>query len=470
MGWNIYLQSYKDKQGKSKAICRITSPEGNHFKNLPIKINPNEFDKKKVRVKATADNATAINALLTETTTLLNEGWSLYESGSYNWEELIAHINGAKTNLDLLSFINTVIKDDNTENVYKGVKDVYGAAKKVLGRELSFVDLNYNITNKLIMDWKGRVRSATVKTYKYHWGLIVNTAYQRKLTTYKFNPKSNNKWKTKRDKTTIKGNPYVETVKPEDFLNAIDRCTNLMHINGLASWLLSFCLRGMYFTDFCDIHTKSMDIIFEHPRWGGCAIIHHYRHKTNEPMWILLPNYVEELRNLMRGWLEVTHGYKINTKTNKPYLKTPTYILSRSYSEGWFFNGYNKDTWNTINKQLAKVGLESFKSARKTFETVSLTIETSAETRDRLLGHEVKGVKKSYQDWEWDELQEKVHNAHDEILTKFRIDDLLPALINKANELLDLKGYDVAEFYDTWNCWDSSTIEAVTSPYELVQG
>lgn len=469
MGWGIYLRDHTNKDGKNDLFYRITSKDGSFKKTIPnCKVEPKYFDKKRFTVSAKSNNQIILNDTLNKTTTLLKEGWNLYESGSYNWEELIAHINGAKTNLDLLTFINTVIKTENTENIYKGVKDVYGAAKKVLVRDISFVDLNFNITNKLIMDWKGRVRSATVETYKYHWGLIVNTAYERKLTTYRYEPIK--KWKTKKDKTTIKGNPYVETIKPEDFLNAIDRCNNLMHINGLASWLLSFCLRGMYYTDFCDIHTKSMDIIFEHPRWGGCAIIHHYRHKTEEPMWILLPDYVEELRNLMRGWLEVTHGYKINTKTNKPYLKTPTYILSRSVKEGWFFNGYNKSTWNTINKQLAKVGLESFKTARKTFETVSLTIETTAETRDRLLGHEVKGVKKSYQDWEWDELQEKVHNAHDEILTKFRIDDLLPALINKANELLDLKGYDVNKFYDTWNCWDSSTIEAVTSPYELVQG
>jgi len=265
MGWGIYLRDHTNKDGKNDLFYRITSKDGSFKKTIPnCKVEPKYFDKKRFTVSAKSNNQIILNDTLNKTTTLLKEGWNLYESGSYNWEELIAHINGAKTNLDLLTFINTVIKTENTENIYKGVKDVYGAAKKVLVRDISFVDLNFNITNKLIMDWKGRVRSATVETYKYHWGLIVNTAYERKLTTYRYEPIK--KWKTKKDKTTIKGNPYVETIKPEDFLNAIDRCNNLMHINGLASWLLSFCLRGMYYTDFCDIHTKSMDIIFEHPR------------------------------------------------------------------------------------------------------------------------------------------------------------------------------------------------------------
>ena len=90
VGWNIYTQSYKDKQGKSKITYRITSPEGQYFKNLPIKVNPKDFDKKRIQVKATIDNATIINEKLLQTTTLLNKGWGLYEAGNYTWEELIA--------------------------------------------------------------------------------------------------------------------------------------------------------------------------------------------------------------------------------------------------------------------------------------------------------------------------------------------------------------------------------------------
>ena len=61
--------------------------------------------------------------------------------------------------------------------MYSGIKDAYGAAK-VLGRDLNFKDFNEGTFNKIIMDWKSRL-SATVKTYKYHLGLIATAAYKK---------------------------------------------------------------------------------------------------------------------------------------------------------------------------------------------------------------------------------------------------------------------------------------------------
>lgn len=468
MGWGIYLRPRANKEGKKDLFYRVTSVDGQFKKTIPhVKVKPEHFNKRTNQVNTKADNATIINEKLTETTTLLNKGWGLYESGTYDFNELKAFLAGAKPDLDLKSFIETTLRDSNTDQIFDGIKDAYGAAKKVLGREITFKDLNFNTTNKLILDWKERLRSATVKTYKYHWGLIVNAAYNKKFTAYKYEPIK--KWQKKRDKTTVKGNPYVETVQPQDFTNAIDRATSIMHINGLGFWLLSFCTRGLYFSDFNDIHTKKFDQYIEHPKWGNSSVMHHYRHKTQEPMWIMIHEEVDLLRNLLRGWLEITHGYKINTKTNKPYLNSPTYILSRKYEDGWFFKEYNKSTWNTINKQLGKIGMQNFKTARKTFETVSLTISTTAEIRHRLLGHEVEGIKRHYQDWEWDELQEQVHEAHEMILNKFHVKDLIKKLINKADQILDRNGYNSKEFNNTWKCWDSLTIEAVTRPCEVIQ-
>ena len=126
--------------------------------------------------------------------------------------------------------------------------------------------------------------------------------------------------------------------------------------------------------------------------------------------------------------------------------------MSYKESEGWFFKVYDKTRWNTISKQCSSIGFPAIKYARKTFETVALTLEVSAEIRDRLLGHEVQGVKKSYQNWEWDGLQEKVHKAHMEVLEKFRVEELYNALINKANEILERMGVDVEEFNDKNKC------------------
>lgn len=450
MGWNIYTQSYKDKQGKSKITYRITSPHGQYFKNLPIKVKPSDFDKKKARVNATAENATAINAKLAETTTLLNEGWSLYEAGTYNWDELLAFLGGSRPENDLQGFCHTVLRDSETEQMYKGIKDALGAAKKVLGRDLTFDDINEATYNKIILNWKSRLRAASVKTYRYHLGYIAQQAYKKKLTSYKFEILK--KWQTKRDKTTIEGNPYVTTVRPENFKDAINRCENMMHIVGLGFWLYSFCMRGMYATDLNSLHKADVTLHLDEKESGWGALIHHYRHKSNEPMFIHTPTFLSDLQYRLRGYLEITHGYKINTKTGKAYLRTEQYILAETEQEGWFFKEYNKDIWGTISKQCVKVGLKPLKTARKTFETVAQTQEIRKEISDRLLGHTVQGVKRHYQDWEWDELQDQIFKAHEKVLAAYEVDKLLPALYNKANTILANKGINVELFNLTNSC------------------
>lgn len=451
MGWALYLRPRANKDGKKDVFYRVTSVDGQFKKTIPnCKVRPEDFNKRTNQVNGRSDNATIINETLNSTTTLLQKGWGLYESGNYTWDELKSFLGGNRPEYDLETFINSYLKDNNTEQVFKGIKEAFGSAKKYLAKDISFKDLNYNTTNKLINLWKDNLRSRSVRTYKYHWGLIVNAAHDKKFTPYKY--ESLKKWRTKKEKVSIQGNPYVTTATPEEFLQAVDKCTNLMHINGLGFWLFAFSMRGMYFTDLNALHKRKFDITIDHPDYGDSAIIKHFRIKTEEPMWILQSFPIDQLQRKLRGYLEYTHGEATHYKTKKLLRKTKENHLSYKESDGWFFKEYDKARWNTISKQCSNIGFPAIKYARKTFETVALTLEVSAEIRDRLLGHEVQGVKKSYQNWEWDELQEKVHKSHIEVLERFRVEELYNALINKANELLEGMGVDVEEFNDKYKC------------------
>jgi hypothetical protein len=451
MGWALYLRPHTNKHGKNDIFYRVTSVDGQIKKTIPnCKVRPEDFNKRTNQVNGRSDNATIINETLNATTTLLQKGWGLYESGNYTWDELKSFLGGNRPEHNLETFINSYLKDDNKEQVFNGIKDAYGSAKKYLQKDITFKDLNYNTTNKLINLWKDNLRSKSVSTYKYHWSLIVNAAYKKKYTPYKF--ENEKKWQTKKEKVSIQGNPYVTTATPEDFLQAVDKCTNLMHVNGLGFWLFSFGMRGMYFTDLNVLHQRTYDITIDHPDYGDSVIIKHFRNKTEEPMWLLQSYPFDQLQRKLRGYLEYTHGEATHHKTKKLLRKTKENHLSYKESNGWFFKEYNKARWNTISKQCSSLGFPAIKYARKTFETVALTLEVSAEIRDRLLGHEVQGVKKSYQNWEWDELQEKVHKAHMEVLDKFRVEELYNALINKANEILEGMGVDVEEFNDNYKC------------------
>ena len=452
MGWGIYSKKYTDKKGKSQLFFFVTSRDGNFKKNIPnIKINPEHFNKRTFQISAKEENALIMNETLNEITTLLKKGWGQYESGNFTWDELKTFLIGANKDLDLNSFVQTFLKEDNTEDVFSSIKDVLGSAKKHLGKEITFRDLNYSTTNKLINLWKNAgLRAATIKTYKYHWGLIITEAHKKKYTPYKY--ENEKKWKIKRDKTSIDGSTFVITAEPKEFLAAVDKCTNLMNINGVGFWLFSFAMRGMYFTDLNVLHKRKFDIYIDHPDFGDSAIIRHFRNKTDEPMWILQSYPINDLQRKLRGYLEFTHGNATHHKTKKLLRKTKENYLSYKESEGWFFKEYNKARWNTISKQCPKLGLPAVKYARKTFETVALELEVSAEIRDRLLGHEVQGIKKSYQNWEWDGLQEKVHKAHIEVLERFGVEELYNSLINKANEILEGMNVDVEEFNDKYKC------------------
>ena len=55
-------------------------------------------------------------------------------------------------------------------------------------------------------------------------------------------------------------------------------------------------------------------------------------------------------------------------------------------------------------------------------------------------------------DWQWDKLQDQIHNAHELVLANFYIDSLYPALIKKADEILDKMGIPSKVFNNKWKC------------------
>jgi hypothetical protein len=182
MGYGIYLKASVNKQGKSSLFYLIKSGSNQIKRGLGIKVKPSDFNARTYQVHAKAENSRIYNEKINDVETKLKKAWSLYESDTYDWEEMVAYLGGAKTEMDVWTFCETILKNENTENVQSGIKDAYGGVKKVLGKEsLSFDDLTEKTVNTCVKDWKERLRSATLKTYKYHFGLIINGAYEKKL-------------------------------------------------------------------------------------------------------------------------------------------------------------------------------------------------------------------------------------------------------------------------------------------------
>jgi len=461
MGYGIYLKATVNKQGKSALFYLVKSGSKQIKRGLGIKVKPSDFNTRTYQVHAKAENTVIYNEKIDAVHTLLKKAWSLYESETYDWEEMVSFLGGSKPDMDILTFCETIIKPNETESQYKGVLEAYGAVRKVLGRELEFADLSERTVDICVKDWKSRLRSASLKTYKYYFSIIINTAYKKKLTPYKYEPQK--KWRKSRDKTNKKtGRAFISTSTPEQFLKAIDNSKTLLDIEALGFWLLMFGMRGLYPTDLCNIHKYEWEIQLDPPQ----SKLFHQRNKTNEPMDIVYSYPFDDLTHKLRGWLEVTHGYKTNVKTGKSFLRTKEYILSKNEKqEGWFFNGYNKVTWGLFTKKLRHLNFSQMKDARKTFDTIATTLPISQAVWYHLTGHELEGVKKAYSSKDWTEISEQIDQAHEQVLAKFNIDTIYPKLIDKANKMLEEQGIDSKQFNKNWDCWSSKEFETLNTEY-----
>ena len=446
MGWGIYLKSGVNRHGKSALFFLIKSGSKQFKRSIKISIKPNGWDSRTLQVKGSVDNSIIINERINDISTRLKKACNYYESGNYSWEEMCNYISGDNTEMDLWAFIKSTIKPKISENGWRTYKSSYGSVLKALSKDkLDFKDLSEDLVDQVFKVWKKKLRSASIKTNLYHFGSIINEANKKRLTPYKYEKLK--KWRKKKEQLNTKGQPYVETATWQDFEKAIDRCTNLMEIEALGLWLMMFGMRGLYPTDLCDIHNFEWTLHLKE----DYSIVNYSRHKTGEIMWIKYEHPFNDLQRKLRGFLELTHGYKTNKRTGKQFLKTKEYQLSTKEEDGWFFKDYNKDTWNTLSKQCRNIGMPPFKAARKTFETYALKLEVSVDIRYKLLGHATEGIKQNYQDWEWEELQDQIHKAHELVLAHYHIDTLYPTYIKKANEILERMGVSSKDFESKWN-------------------
>ena len=450
MGVGIYLKP-ANKDGRSLIYIRAKKGSKVFGKTTSIKVKPSDWDSRTFQVSPKVDNSIFINEKLDDISTRLKRGWNFFESGNYTWDEMIAYLGGnSNTKEDLISFIESTIKPKVSDESYRTYKSAYGSVLKALNKDsLNFKDLSEDLIDQVFKVWKNNLRSQSIKTNLYHFGSIINEAHKKRLTPYKYEKQK--KWRKKKEQLNTKGE-YVETAKWEDVEKAISKCKNLMHIEAVGFWLLMFGTRGLYPTDLCDIHNFEWTQYIDHPKHDNAVVLNFTRHKTNELMWIKYEYPFNDLQRKLRGYLELTHGYKINKKTGKEFLKTKEYTLSENERSGWFFKKYDKSQWNTLSKNCRKVGLSPFKTARKSFETYALQLQISADIRYKLLGHATEGVKQNYQDWQWDKLQDQIHDAHELVLANFHIDTLYPALIKKADEILKKMGIPPKVFNNYHKC------------------
>ena len=441
MGVGLYLKGV-NKDGRSP-IFLLAKKGGKHFKkSLQLKVKPTDWNNRTYQVKGTAVDSIIINRKLTDITNNMNLAWSLFESGSYTWDELCVKLGGgnAATNENLQGFLETVLKakydNRNSYNTYDGV--VQAVYKEVGSKKILLADLTNEFIDKCVQGWKKRLSPTSVKTYLTHLGKIKNLAYQKGLISEPFIRRD--EWKVKKG-SSIK---IIETVKTADFFEAIPKANDIYDIQALFFYLLMFCLRGLYQADIVTMHkyANNLDINDSEAGWDKRRFIKHERSKSGELMEIKINIYpTHSIIAVLALLVERTHKQKTNKRTGKPFKKGGYNVIPEKMSDGWIFaydindTLIHKNVWDVYQKRIKKLLGKPFKTARKTFESYALKLKISQDIRYKLLGHANPTIKAHYQDWEWDELKLQVDEAHLNVLNEYKAKEIYKAIYSRGKEL-----------------------------------
>ena len=441
MGVGLYLKPV-NKDGRSLIYLRAKKGNQTFIKTTSLKVKPSDWLSRNNQIKGTALDSIIVNRKLTGITNNMNLAWSLFESGSYTWDELCVKLGGgnAATNENLQGFLETVLKakydNRNSYNTYDGV--VQAVYKEVGSKKILLADLTNEFIDKCVQGWKKRLSPTSVKTYLTHLGKIKNLAYQKGLISEPFIRRD--EWKVKRG-SSIK---IVETVKTEDFLEAIPKANDIYDIQALFFYLLMFCLRGLYQADIVTMqkYSNNLDINDSEAGWDKRRFIKHERSKSGELMEIKVNIYpTHSIIAVLALLVERTHKQKTNKRTGKPFKKGGYNVMPEKMSDGWIFaydindTLIHKNVWDVYQKRIKKLLGKPFKTARKTFESYALKLKISQDIRYKLLGYANPTIKAHYQDWEWDELKLQVDEAHINVLNEYKAKEIYKAIYSRGKEL-----------------------------------
>jgi len=428
MGVQLYIKSLANKN-QSAPIFIYAQHKGKIFKkNIGISVLPKEWNKNTYQIKSSSISTVAINKRLLEITNTLREAWSLFESDLYNWDELCNMLRGGKPEEGVMGFIEDVLRPGMKLSTYQSYKYSYRALLKALGRDsLTFKELNYDNLDKAVSVWKNQEKSpSTIETYLKHLGVIINEANDRKIINYRFEKKK--KWRVK------KNTKNIESAKTEELLNAINNVNDIYDFQTFAFWLLMFCMRGLYPTDIVKMHLYDLndEDIPHNIDINKKRYVKHKRSKTGEPMRILYScKPTVEIINALQVSIAITH---LNRSKKYPdvYPKSdliPPFMFFEYPEE------LHKNVWDVYVKRSRKVVGLPFKTARKTFESFAMKLGISQEVRYRLLGHQDRTIKSSYQNWEWEDLIEIVDDAHMQVLKALEVEKIWFQLRKRGKEI-----------------------------------
>ena len=427
MAVSIYLQNYANKSGKHQLVLKCRHKSLSFSRNLGISATKEAWDSKTLRIK---NALPSISSRLDKIKNNMYDSFEFYEADAITWEELCRLLSSDNVSDDVLTFVKDVFSLNRTTATTQSYINSINALKLILNVEvITFAHLNYPNLSQAVNKWaKKGLSPASSNSYINHIGAIVSEAYRRGIVRESF---INHKNYRRKKVTTI-----IKTCTPALFREAISKVENLRDFQALSFYLLQFCMRGMYTSDLSSMSDHKTRNASEYDK---NRYVLHFRHKTSEPMTVLYSiEPTEDILVALQNSIHITHAHK-------PYLlpdrTKPLQLFRYDHSD----SRVHKNIYDVYAKRCSKM-LLPMKTARKTFESVALQLDVSAEIRYKLLGHVDQTIKKHYIDWEWSKLSDKIDNAHIEVLKSFEAKELFKELKEAFLLKTDLK---TAKLLDT---------------------
>jgi hypothetical protein len=160
----------------------------------------------------------------------------------------------------------------------------------------------------------------------------------------------------------------------------------------------------------------------------------HRRHKTknkaNDDMVIRIDENLLHLIQMLKYSVIYTH-YK-----RKPEIIPPLEDSIRIFSYNIDVdNDLHQNVWDNWKKRVSRLLGHSFKTARKTYDTTSASLDFSQNIRQILLGHIEESMLYYYGDTQDDKISQRVQQAHLDVLRSFETDTLIKQMMDSLKDL-----------------------------------
>lgn len=413
-----------------------------------LEVSAKQFDLKNFRAKPRHDNQSIINEKLKQLKEIKLTCETKFDAGQYTIQQVVSHLSG-KSNIESVDdYIEQEIKVSRSHTTYNDYKNILNCFKKHLGfpkeRSVSFNEFsNFTMLTKFKREMvNSGLSNNTINSYFTKIRVVLNDAYLNQFIFEKFTLH-----KSLKMPKPIK---QINTCTVEMFVDGLENCKTIYHVQALGFFLLMFGTRGMYPADIVKI--KSTDLrdssnfsdefglmnddflkngINKLIDKGENFLVHtrsKNRSRSNVPMVIRIDQTIHKLFI----WLKLS---VILTHKNRPE------ILG-AFDDNLNILDYDTDTdihaniWNSWSKHCSRLlkGVR-FMDARKSFNTQALKLKISSDIRQVLLGHKNLTMLQYYDDLSV--IEDEVNDAHKDILKAFEFEALVELVVSKFNEIDD---------------------------------